>query len=161
MRSTVLSSLLGFAATFVAGQGGPLADASDAAPSPVEQAAPAGTRTHEVERAPDGLFYIRGSSNGATVDFAIDSGASVVVLTAADARRLGIDAGTRAVRASTAAGATTMRRVRIAQLTVGDRTFENVEAAVAGSGMAVSLLGQSALSRFEAVTFSRDRVRFD
>ena len=163
MRLTLLFPALAAGATLVPGSG-LSTDVTRRAAAVVDEQRPA---RPQVEpgfagvRAPDGLFYIRATAQGGTIDFAVDTGANMVILTPADARRLGVGDNAQAVQASTAAGATTMRRVRIDRLTIGGRVLRNVEAAIAGPNVNVSLLGQSALSRFDAVTFGRDTVRFD
>lgn len=161
MRSTLLSSFAALAATFVAGGGRSPADQPKAAVVQDAAAPRTSSRDFEIDRAPDGLFYLRASVGGTPIDFAVDSGASVVVLTSADADRLGLPRNTPEVRASTAAGSTTMRRVHIDRLDVAGHVFNNVDAVVADRGVTMSLLGQSALSRFEAVTFMRDKARFE
>ena len=49
-----------------------------------------GFASREISRAPDGHFYLDAQVNGAQVHFLVDTGASMVALTAADAQRAGI-----------------------------------------------------------------------
>ncbi len=46
-----------------------------------------------IPRAPDGKFYAEASVNGTRVRFLIDTGATGIVLTTADARRVGLGTG--------------------------------------------------------------------
>jgi aspartyl protease family protein len=116
-----------------------------------------------INRAADGLFYIIGHVNGQAVRFLIDTGANIVVLTPNDARRLGIGAGSPNGAASsieTATGQSQMKRVVLDHVAVGGHSLENVDAAVLGNGLKVSLLGQNMLAELGPVTFSRDAVVF-
>ena len=163
MRFTILCSALAASATLSPGSSWP----KDVGQRPATVKIHAANRddrhssNFEVDRAPDGLFYVRGTVKGDPIDFAVDSGASVVVLSPADARRLGLGHDAKQISAETAGGPTTMRRIRIERLKVGGRVLEDVDAVIAGNGMNVSLLGQSALSRFHTVTFKRDTARFE
>ncbi len=67
------------------------------------------TGQHIVERSADGLFYIDGTIKGISVKFAVDTGASVVVLNANDAKRVGLDPARRSnQRIRTASGYSSM-----------------------------------------------------
>jgi aspartyl protease family protein len=86
--------------------------------------------------------------NGISVRFLVDTGATSVLLSAADARSIGIDyrAGRRGL-ASTANGTMPVWGVRLDSLRVGDITLNNVEAVVAEGPRQVALLGMSFLNR--------------
>jgi aspartyl protease family protein len=112
-----------------------------------------------VQRAADGLFYVEAQINGRPVTFVVDSGSSVVVLSAADAARADVTIQDN-VRAETAGGAAAMRRADIAHVVLAGRTLTHIDAAVVDRGLPVSLLGQSALSQLASVTFSGDRLEF-
>lgn len=116
--------------------------------------------TSELQRAADGLFYVDARVNGVPVRFLVDTGATTVVLTDTDARRAGVaaDLARSTERAETAGGATAMARVRLASLEAGPARRFDVEAAVTGPGLSVSLLGQSWLAQFDSVTITRDRM---
>ena len=132
--------------------GGP---APDAARSPELVAS---SRT--IERSRDGLFYVDATVNGAPVRFVVDSGASVIVLSAADAARAAVSARD-GVSVETAGGAAAMRRAQIRQVVLAGRTLSDVDAAIVSQDLPVSLLGQSALSRLKSVTFKGDQLVFD
>ena len=110
-----------------------------------------------IRRADDGLFYVEARVNGAPVQFVVDSGANVVVLSAADAARAGVGAQ-GGVAGATAGGTTAMRRARIGRVSVAGQTLSDVDAAIVGRDLKVSLLGQSALSQLGAVTFKGDQL---
>lgn len=117
----------------------------------------------EIQRAQDGLFYLDARVNGAGVRFLVDTGASTVVLTKQDAERAGVSLGEDAFSeaAETAGGAARMARVKLSRLEAGPNVGTAVDAAIAGQGLAVSLLGQSWLSRYASVTIRGDRMLLD
>ena len=95
-----------------------------------------------------GQFFATGQVNGVTVRFLIDTGATSILLSATDARSIGIDyrAGRRGM-ASTANGTMPVWGVRLDSVRVGDITLNNVEAVVAEGPYQVALLGMSFLNR--------------
>lgn len=96
-----------------------------------------------------GHFVTTGLINGVSVRFLVDTGASSVALSTAEARRLGINylAGTRA-HASTANGIVPVYRVKLDTVRVGDITLNNVDADVVdGTGLNIALLGMTFLNR--------------
>ncbi|MGH6798119.1 MAG: retropepsin-like aspartic protease family protein [Roseiarcus sp.] len=114
-----------------------------------------------VNRRLSGEFAITGRVNGARVTFLFDTGASAVVLTAADAKRAGVDAGGLAfdVPVTTANGAAFAAEVRLDQIAVGPIVMRNVPALVARRGaLDESLLGMSFLERLKSYTVERDRL---
>jgi len=98
---------------------------------------------------PGGGFVARGRVEGVPVTFLIDTGASDVVLTRADAERIGLKPEsldyTRPY--ATANGTVYGAPVRLDRVTVGGVTVNDVPASVAKSDMEHSLLGLSFLSR--------------
>jgi aspartyl protease family protein len=114
-----------------------------------------------VNRRLSGEFAIAGRVNGARVTFLFDTGASAVVLTAADARRAGVDAGRLAFDApvTTANGPAMAAEVRLDQIAVGPIVMRNVAALVARPGaLDESLLGMSFLERLKSYSVERDRL---
>ncbi|MFM9976622.1 MAG: TIGR02281 family clan AA aspartic protease [Sphingomonadaceae bacterium] len=112
-------------------------------------------------RADDGLFYVDGVINGAPVRFVVDTGASMIVLKASDARRAKIATDTNAgsVEAETAGGKRTLARVTLASMQVGATGVTGAPAVVADDSLSVSLLGQSWLAQLASVTIEGDRMR--
>jgi aspartyl protease family protein len=114
-----------------------------------------------VNRRLSGEFAIAGRVNGARATFLFDTGASAVVLTAADARRAGVDAGDLSfdVPVATANGAAMAAEVRLDQIAIGPIVMRNVPALVARRGaLDESLLGMSFLERLKSYTVERDRL---
>lgn len=98
-----------------------------------------------------GHFTAMGSVNGGSVRFLVDTGATYIVLPLAEAKRLGIDYQ-RGERGSmrTANGVTTVYRVKLDAVRLGDVTLNGVDAVVSGNdSMGVTLLGMSFLNRME------------
>jgi len=98
-----------------------------------------------------GHFVTLGSINGATTRFVVDTGATYVSLSSAEARRLGIDY-TRGERGamSTANGVVPAYKVTLNTIRVGDISMNQVDAAVIeGGSPPVTLLGMSFLNRVE------------
>lgn len=101
-----------------------------------------------------GHFITTGSINGSPTRFLVDTGASVISMSSAEARRLGISYlnGQKAL-SSTANGVTQVYRVSLNNVKVGDISLNGVEGAVHESAMPVVLLGMSFLNR---VAMKRD-----
>ena len=111
-------------------------------------------------RADDSHFYADANIDGTNVRMMVDSGASVVALTRRDAEAIGINvddlpiAGT----ARTAGGDVPMRRLILDSVDVDGVEVRRVEAAVIDADMGVSLLGQSYLSKLDAVNVEGDTM---
>lgn len=114
----------------------------------------------EVPISPDGHFYLIAAVNGTPIRFAVDTGASDIVLSRDDAARAGIDPDQLAYTglASTANGTVATAPVRLQTFELGDLVQEDLRAVVNGGELDGSLLGMSYLSRFRAVTLQPDRL---
>jgi aspartyl protease family protein len=125
----------------------------------VPHAAPA-LQAITIAKAPDGLFYVSGAVNGTQVRFLVDTGANMVVLTADDARRVGLSSGDGrpADSIETAGGRSTMDRVSLGRVSVAGHEVANIDAAVMPNGLKVSLLGQNLLSKLGPITMSGDEI---
>ena len=97
-----------------------------------------------------GHFVTDGSINGKSVRFLVDTGATNISMSEAEARRIGLDftRGQRGI-ARTANGQVVAHRVSLGQVRVGDVTVYNVDATVVPAAMDQVLLGNSFLSRFQ------------
>jgi aspartyl protease family protein len=97
----------------------------------------------------DGHYYIQAMVNGSRVTFLVDTGASDIVLTPKDARRIGFDPDTLTFdqRAQTANGTVLGASVRLDTFAVGPITMNQIPATVNGADMSESLLGMSFLNR--------------
>jgi aspartyl protease family protein len=105
-----------------------------------------------IPKAQDGHFWANATVNSHAVHLLVDTGATVVVLTQADAQRLGFDlnALTYDRKVITAMGATQAARVTLASVGVGESTVHNVDALVIPQG-GTSLLGMSYLGRLSRI----------
>lgn len=115
----------------------------------------------EVPMGPDGHYHMVLGVNGTPVRFVVDTGASDMVLSLADAERAGVPleglpfVGT----ANTANGPVRTARVRLAAVDLGGGIVDrNVPALVNGGEMQGSLLGMGYLNRFSQVSFGNGRM---
>lgn len=106
-----------------------------------------------------GHFVTQGLINGRTVQFVVDTGASMVSLSMAEAERVGLKykAG-QVVQLSTANGVTPGWRIKLASLRVGDVVVYDVDAIVSTGAMPYVLLGNSFLARFQMTTLNDQMV---
>lgn len=113
----------------------------------------------EVAASRDGHFYLTAEVNGAKVLFVVDTGASQVVLTERDARRVGFEPDTLSYfgAARTANGMVRTAPVRLESFTLGPFEDKGLAAVVNEGELDTSLLGMSYLGRFE-MTLSGDRL---
>lgn len=98
-----------------------------------------------------GHFSTIGTINGHTVRFLVDTGATTIALSTAEAKRMDIDYqnGERSV-SSTANGLVPVYKVMLHNVKVGDISLNMVEGTVIeGAGLPVALLGMTFLSRVE------------
>ena len=97
-----------------------------------------------------GHFITSGFVNGRSVQFVVDTGATLTTLSRSDADRLGLDyrRGTQ-MRTVTANGAATGWRVSVDSIRVGEATVRNVDTMVIDSDLPIALLGMSFLGRFD------------
>jgi aspartyl protease family protein len=113
----------------------------------------------EVPRSPDGHFYLSLDISGQSVEFMIDTGATNVVLSQTDARRLGIDPASLVYigEARTANGTVRTSRVKLTDVTLGPWSDPVVSAWVSDGQMDRSLLGMDYLDRFH-IEIAGDRL---
>ena len=97
-----------------------------------------------------GHFFAEGQVNGLPVRFLIDTGASMVVLPAAEARRLGLKyANAAKTRVQTASGAIVASVVTLDRVRVGGIELSQIDGLVVDQGAPIALLGMSFLNRLE------------
>lgn len=111
-----------------------------------------------LSRAPDGHFYADTGVNGQQVHMLVDTGASIVVLTAEDARSAGLDwkQSDIVVIGRGVNGIVRGVPVHLDRFELGGVEMRDVDAAVVPDGLNVSLLGQSLLSRLGGVRIEGD-----
>jgi aspartyl protease family protein len=96
-----------------------------------------------------GHFTTQGAINGRSVSFMLDTGATTVAMSAADAQRIGLDYSRgQPIRVNTANGVAPGYRVRLDSVRVGDVEVHDVDAIVSQQPMPYVLLGNSFISRF-------------
>ena len=107
----------------------------------------------EVPRSPDGHYHMVLEVNGTPVRFVVDTGATDIVLSRADAARIGIDSEALAFvgAARTANGTVNTARVWLDEVRLGPIADTGVPAVVNGGEMSGSLLGMAYLDRFAEV----------
>ncbi|MFZ5726402.1 MAG: retropepsin-like aspartic protease family protein [Pseudomonadota bacterium] len=111
-------------------------------------------------RSGDSHFYADTQVDGASIRMMVDSGASIVALTRRDAEAIGIDVDRLPIggMARTAGGDVPMRTVMLDSVEVQGIEVRDVRAAVIDADMGVSLLGQSFLSKLDAVNVEGDTM---
>ncbi|NKW71412.1 TIGR02281 family clan AA aspartic protease [Rhodobacteraceae bacterium R_SAG10] len=112
-----------------------------------------GEGTIQVPRAFDGHYYLVLELNGVPVEFIVDTGATDVVLTLDDARRIGIDPDSLVFSgsASTANGTVRTALARVDDVQLGNIRDRGLMVAVNSGEMAGSWLGMSYLRRFTKI----------
>ena len=113
-----------------------------------------------VERSEGGGFYVVGQADGVQVRFAVDTGASDIVLSPDDAHRIGVDPSTLKFSApsETANGVGYGAPIVVKSLTVGPIRLTNVPVTVNQAPMSASLLGASFLRRLSSFEIRGDQL---
>jgi clan AA aspartic protease (TIGR02281 family) len=154
---------VGLAQAGAPAQSGKSLDPAPTAPVPLPTILRPGPSTHTlVYRAgPLGHVVLSASVNGAPVRFLVDTGASTVALSAADARAAGInpnallfDKTTTTANGVVRVAPVLLREIRIEQLSV-----ENVPAVV-DANLSGSLLGMSFLTRLKSFEMREGALTF-
>ena len=112
-------------------------------------------------RSRDGHYYLTAQINGNPVRFVVDTGATDIVLTKADAARIGIDPESLDYlgRAGTANGETRTAFVRLDEVVVGNAVDRDVSAVVNDGAMSQSLLGMGYLQRWGRIEITQGELR--
>lgn len=113
-----------------------------------------------LERDSDGHFYADVTVDGRDYRMLVDTGASVVALTGADAASMGLlwDESDLSVVAQGASGPVEGVHTQIDTLALGDHEARQVAAIIVPEGLTVSLLGQSFLQTLGTVEMSGDAM---
>ncbi|MDX8349777.1 TIGR02281 family clan AA aspartic protease [Cognatiyoonia sp. IB215446] len=113
-----------------------------------------------VPRSPDGHYYLTLDLNDVPIRFVVDTGASQVVLSQDDARRIGIDPDTLSYfgAAQTANGVVRTASVEIASVAIGPMQDRNVPAVVNGGAMDESLLGMTYLGLYDRIEIANGEL---
>ena len=104
-----------------------------------------------IRAGPHGHFVVAAEVDGTPLTFLIDTGASDIVLSQADARRLGLEPRTLDYSRSyqTANGVVRAAPVRLRELRLGQLQLYDLDASVNEGPLPVSLLGMSFLGRLQ------------
>jgi len=118
---------------------------------------PAQARETTLQRESNGHFYTHATVNGELVRFLVDTGATSVALTMADAERLGlaVDPASFTVVGEGASGPVRGKEVVLDSVDIDGKRVTEVQAVVL-EGSRLSLLGQSYLSRMGEVQMKGD-----
>ncbi len=121
----------------------------------------AGPRTLTVEKNRRGHFQVDGRVAGRNLSFMVDTGASVIALTAQDAARIGVRPmrSEYDVNVSTANGTVKAARTRLTNVEIGGLMVRDVDALVLPEGaLSENLLGLSFLSKLKRYEFAGSRL---
>ena len=112
-----------------------------------------------LQRDSSGQFHLEASVNGAPVEFLVDTGADVVALTEQEALNLGLNVseGDFQPVMKTASGVGYGAQIKLDELEVAGERLREVDAVVV-KGLAVNLLGQSALRKLGSVQLKGDSM---
>lgn len=145
-------------------QGAAVVDAPQPAPVPERLEVARTERWHSDEvvlpRDRNGHFYAEVSADSGKVMMLVDTGATVVALTANDAAMLGVDWSPAQIRpvARGASGDVSGVPVVIDRIDVGGIEARGVQGIVVPEGLDISLLGQSFLAKINRVEVSGDQM---
>lgn len=113
-----------------------------------------------VPAGPNGHFRLEAVVDGVPVTFLVDSGASAIVLSPEDARRIGLvpDRLRYTLRFQTANGTVRAAPVTLRELRIGQLAIPRLEAVVNEAPMPISLLGTSFLGRLASWSVEGGRL---
>ena len=132
-----------------------------ARPTSAPQPAAVDSRSVTLSRNAQGHFQVNGIVNGRHMNFMVDTGASVIALTAMDAASFGVHPAERdfTVQVKTANGMVKAAPVELDMVEIEDIMVRNVTAVVMPDGaLADNLLGMSFLSRLHRWQFADGKL---
>jgi aspartyl protease family protein len=105
-------------------------------------------------------FYVVAQVDGAPIRFVIDTGSTDILLSPADARRIGLSPGAAdfARPSETANGVAYSAAARVRSLTVGPIQLADVPVSISKEPMSVSLLGMPFLNRLDSFEVKGDQL---
>ncbi len=130
-------------------------------PSADDAAGPASLGSAVIPRDDRGHFQVNGRVDGRRMSFMVDTGASVIALTSADAATLGIHPAQRefAVAINTANGTVRAAPVRLDMVEIGGVVVRDVVAVVMpDEALSENLLGMSFLSRLRRFEYGEGKL---
>ena len=113
-----------------------------------------------IQAGPHGHFLLQAVVNGVPIEFMVDTGASHVVLTLEDARKLGFTPNTLRFtqQFESANGTVEAAPVELRELRIGQFRLFDLEASVNGGPLPISLLGMSFLRSLSSYEVAGDRL---
>ena len=113
-----------------------------------------------LKRSRNGHFYINLKINNYQIDFLVDTGASSIILSNNDGKKLGFD--TEALSywksASTANGEILISPIILDEIRMGPIRYSNVKAFISQKNMEKSLLGMSFINRFKKLEINQSKM---
>lgn len=149
------TAIIGLTASHADGDGAASAMTARAAAAQASQS----SAVKGIMRASNGLFYVSANVGSGEARFLVDTGASHVILSHADAK-MAIRRSNRQKTQNliTAAGAIAVDWVVLDSLVIEGQVLRQVEAAIPHRDVGISLLGQSALVQFSSVKIEGDQL---
>jgi len=138
----------------------PTVIAASVRPQETAREKPLPNKSAVLRQKPDGHYWGLADVDGFPVNFMVDTGASVVVLTFEDAKRLRLkpDELDYKWKISTAGGETKGASVLLGSIRIGGVEIENVEAMILREGLDQNLLGMSFLGELYSYEFRREQL---
>ncbi|MDR3506626.1 MAG: TIGR02281 family clan AA aspartic protease [Caulobacteraceae bacterium] len=114
-----------------------------------------------LNQSADGAYYAVAQVNGTPVTFQVDTGASDIVLSPADAKRLGVDVSSLSFddATETANGVGHGARFSARSMEVGSIKLADVRMSINQAPMSTSLLGMAFFNKLKSFTFEGGRLR--
>ena len=136
------------------------ASGTQAAPDPAAAGADWYAGDLTLQRQFDGHFYADAYVQGVGIHMLVDTGASVIALTAADANAIGLSWNDSDIRpiGQGASGTVYGVQTRLREVEIGGITRRNVDAVIIPQGLSISLLGQSYLAQVGSVEIADDQM---
>jgi clan AA aspartic protease (TIGR02281 family) len=126
---------------------------------PLGQAAPLVTSSLTLRARANGHVFVTAMVNGAQIPFIVDTGATWVSLTHADALKAGVAGALNySLTMNTANGTGKAAPVTLQQIRIGQLEVDNVEGTVIQGDGGISLLGQSFLKRLQGYEMRGDML---
>lgn len=136
------------------------AASSEKTPARDQTLAGNGLASITLNRSGDGHFYADAMVNGRPVRFLVDTGATSVALTRADAQAIGLQFSESefTAKGQSAGGEILMKPITLERVALGAIEANNVSAVIGDAALTQSLLGQSYLSRVASVVIEDNRM---
>ncbi len=117
-------------------------------------------KTVEITKTNNNHFEVIASINNKNIHFLIDTGATNVTLTKKDAQRIGINTKDLKynIQTNTANGKNWSASIILDYIKIGDIEVKDIRAHVSKSGLDISLLGMSFLSRLKSYSVQRQKM---